>query len=208
MDHGRYRHDVFVSYSRVEEWPDWVENKFVRVLRHWLTAELGRTAEIFLDVRSIGPGDDWPEALERGLAESRAMIALWTRNYWASDWCRREHSAMMTRAEELRSRHGVAVPLVFPMRLHDSEPDLLPAAVRHLQMTDIRRFAEPFASSDSRLLEGLSGLLRTFCSRYAAAIAAIPGESFTWPLADYSARLATLEGDAAPGGQTSLPGLG
>lgn len=206
MTASRYRYDVFISYSRATDWPEWVEEKFTRVLRHWLSAEFGRRAEIFLDVRSIAPGQDWPAALEEGLAQSRAIIPLWSKLYFSSDWCRRELGAMLARRDHLRHELGVDVPLVFPMRIHDSEQEDLPQILHRLQSTDISKFADPFMQQGSALLEGLSQKLKAFCERAAPQILSVPEDSFSWPLTEYASYLTQLT--VEPQGQTSVPGRG
>jgi hypothetical protein len=206
MAEGRYRYDVFISYSRATDWPGWVEEKFTRVLRHWLSAELGRTAEIFLDVRSVGPGQDWPEALEEGLAQSRALISLLSKTYFSSDWCRRELGAMLARRDHLRDERGISLPLVFPMRIHDSEQKHVPEVLHSIQTIDISTFAEPFMQRESPLLEGLSRELRSFCEQAAPQILRVPEDSFRWPLAAYAHYLPRLT--VEPPGQTSVPGRG
>lgn len=189
-----YTHDVFVSYSRAESWPRFVSKHFVPVFKHWLAAELGRSGRIFLDTTSIGVGDRWPDELEFGLSRSRVMVALWSRNYFESQWCRRELSSMLARESAFRA-HDIKVPIIFPVVLHDCVgEDDVPDVVSDLQRLSIHEFADPFMRSNSRTREGLSSALRPLCSAVSAAIVGLSDEIVPFPSLDYSEPLASLTG--------------
>jgi hypothetical protein len=200
-----YRHDVFISYSRAAEWPRWVEDQFLPVFHHWLTAELGRDADIFLDTRSVLVGQRWPDELERGLAASRTIVPLWTVNYFSSDWCCREISSMLERSDRLRQRQ-LSDRVVFPLAIHDSAPEKVPPAVSHLQIVDIRACADPYVHPDSPRREELSGRLRAVCEQVAEHILAVPSDSYRWPLPDYTHYYQQIRRD--PPGQHFMPSLG
>jgi hypothetical protein len=200
-----YRHDVFLSYSRVQQWPAWVDRIFLPVIEHWLSAELGRDVVVFQDVRSIEPGQNWPSELEQGLAASRVMITLWSKTYFRSEWCRRELAALMARADQQRAR-GLSGQIIFPLAIHDSTGDDVPRAARKLQLQRIQRYADPFTHPDSPLREELSRELRQLCHHAAREISRIPDESFVWPTPDYSSYLRNL--DTGPPDETGRPSLG
>jgi TIR domain len=200
-----YRHDVFLSYSRMESWPRWVDNCLLDVLRHWLGVELARPVTIFRDVKNIQPGQHWPKEVEIGLAESRIMIALWCRSYFESEWCRRELSAMLARAYDFRER-GLGDQIIWPLVIHDSYRIGLPDVVRDMQVETIDDYAEPFMHPQSPLRERLSQAMKHVCKQLARQIEGVRDDSFAWPLADYSTFLAKL--DPPRRGKVSLPSLG
>ena len=66
---GGYAYDVFVSYSQ--------EDKQTGKIAEELTDLLSSSdVRVFLDRREIGPGSDWPDALDRALSGSRHMVAV------------------------------------------------------------------------------------------------------------------------------------
>jgi hypothetical protein len=123
-----YRYDVFLSYSRANSWPRFVDLHFRPILDHWLSAELGEPSRIFHDARAIEIGQRWPSEIDRGLRDSRVMVALLSRNYFQSDWCRRELASMLARAEWFREA-GLDDQVIFPIALHDCTTEDLPDPV-------------------------------------------------------------------------------
>lgn len=180
-----YEYDVFLSYSHSQHWPKWVEGHFLPVIRHWISAELGRDVTIFYDRDGVGAGEEWPDRLERALAASRTMITLWSRNYFRSEWCTRELSAHLKRAHYL-GRRGLSGNLVFPVAIHDSAAKDLPELVRTMHVKKVQNYADPFAHKDGPLVSELSRELRTFSEKAAHEIDTLPAETFAWPLRDYS----------------------
>jgi hypothetical protein len=108
--------DVFLSHSSADA---------DRVLR--LTARLRDGG---LRVWSIGPGEDIPRSIERGLATSRRIVACWSRQYWASEWVRAESGSVLffdPNNEKLR---------YLPVMLEDCEP---PETFARFNYLDYRR---------------------------------------------------------------------
>jgi hypothetical protein len=186
-----YKYDVFLSYSRAQQWPKWVRGVFLPIVEHWLSAELGRDVVIFHDARDIGIGHIWTGELEQGLASSRVMITLWSKNYFQSEWCLRELSAVLARADDFRSR-GLSGRIVFPVAIHDSTSEDLPELARSLQLESIQQFADPFTHEDSPLRESLSRTLQGLCRQAAQEITAVPDDTFSWPMLDYSSYIDRL----------------
>ena len=91
-----YEHDVFISYRRHGDWPGWVRNVFYRLLYHYLSEELGREAHIFLD-ENIRTGTAWPTYLKNALSKSRVLVALWSPQYFSSEWCLTEIASFIAR---------------------------------------------------------------------------------------------------------------
>jgi hypothetical protein len=201
-----YRYDVFLSYSRAQRWPSFVTNHLRPILDHWLGSELGTDARIFHDVDDIAPGQNWPRRIEEALAGSRVMVALFSRNYFQSEWCRNELAAMMCRARRLQE-HGLDDQVVFPLAIHDCHDESdLPAVVRPIQILRIHRYADPFMHPESALREDLSRALQPFCAQIARRVEQTDDATYLWPLADDTEFRNLLQ--LSPRVQTAIPMLG
>lgn len=76
------KYDVFLSYSRAD-------TERVAPLRD----ELRRLGyEVFFDVQSIDPGEQWKRRLERSIADSRAIVLCWSENTRGSEYITFEYS--------------------------------------------------------------------------------------------------------------------
>lgn len=88
-----YEHHIFVSYRRSDEdWVRWTRDNFVRALASLLRPRLGKVG-IYID-ESIETGASWPHHLALNLSRSRLMVAVLSRDYFQSDWCRLELALM------------------------------------------------------------------------------------------------------------------
>ena len=76
--------DVFLSYRRSNDWPTFIESHFYPKLQQWLDAWVGDDTKIFVDSRVIETGDSWPYRLADGLADSKIMLWLWSKQYFTS----------------------------------------------------------------------------------------------------------------------------
>jgi hypothetical protein len=103
---------IFLSYRRVDDEPPPRDPKggYVRQLHRELIWELGQlgapNAVFWLDRYMIYPGDEWSDKLLSALNKADLFVALLSRNYVESGWCKRELSTMAARigslAEDLR----------------------------------------------------------------------------------------------------------
>ena len=76
------KYDVFLSYSRAD-------TERVAPLRD----ELRRLGyEVFFDVQSIDPGEQWKRRLERSIASSRTIVLCWSENTRVSEYITFEYS--------------------------------------------------------------------------------------------------------------------
>lgn len=178
-----FRYDVFLSYSRGQSWPSFVTDHLRPILDHWLGSELGTDVRIFHDVNSIATGQRWPRQIAESLAGSRVMVALFSRNYFQSEWCRRELAAMMSRAERLHEQ-GFDDQVVFPLAIHDCHEADLPEVVRPIQILPIHSYADPFMHRESARRENLSQALRPFCDQIARRVEQIDDAMYMWPPGD------------------------
>lgn len=116
-----YEFDVFLSYSRKGSSPGWVHNHFLPKLRACLTDEIGYEPKVFVD-QEMNPGDVWPIRLEQMLTKSKILVAVYSAQYFRSDWCVAEWKSMAARESVL----GLACPdltrgLIFPVLYADSQ---------------------------------------------------------------------------------------
>lgn len=174
---GGYKYDVFLSYSRSGQWETFVDDTFEPILSHWLGEELGRTPVVFKDRTTMSIGQTWPETLEHALRASRVMVTLWSRQYFSSEWCRRELSFMLARANQFKVR-GVFNRIILPATIHDGNK--FPPFLSALQALNLAEYADPFMTERSALREKLSAKMQGFSRDAASAIETVPNDSFQW----------------------------
>lgn len=115
-----YQNHIFVSYKREELWTPWTRDRLKQLLISYLQPELGgERPEIFVD-EFIDIGADYVDTLAEQLATSMALVAIFSGDYFASDWCLHELDLMLDR---IGGRPG----LIFPVVVHDC--DSLPAPI-------------------------------------------------------------------------------
>jgi len=197
-----YKYDVFLSYSRSGQWEIFVDEVFEPILSHWLGEELGRTPAVFKDRAIMSIGQNWHETLERALQASRVMVTLWSRQYFSSEWCRRELSFMLARAKEFKFR-GVFDQIILPVTIHDGSR--FPPFLSPLQGLNLSEYADPFMTRRSLLREKLSVKLQEFSRDAASAIERVSNDSFQWDVS-YANHLAMFS--ELGGRQDRLPSLG
>ena len=173
-----YQYDVFLSYRRTNDWPRFVEYHFFPKFKHWLDAALGRTSSIFFDVRDIETGEAWPYRLANGLAHSKAMVCLWSREYFSSKWCAAEMGQMLARRKSLVGPLGPP-PLILAAVIHDSQ-DLDPS-LADIQRFPLQDYCNPWIAEGSPVAERLSMEIEKFARDVADALAKAPEYNPTWP---------------------------
>lgn len=173
-----YQYDVFLSYRRSNNWPRYVENHFFPMLKHWLDTILGRPSLIFFDVHDIETGEAWPYKLANGLACSKAMVCLWTKEYFGSEWCRAELTQMLARRKALAGPLGPP-PLILAAVIHDSR-DLDPT-LSDIQRFQLQKYANPWMANDSPAAEQLSMEIEKLAQDVANALEKAPSFDPAWP---------------------------
>lgn len=134
-----YKYDVFLSYSNSYPYNEWICECFLPLFEGYLREELGRKdIKIFLDRYEIRTGDDWRNRLRNSLVYSRCLVGIFTRTYFASEWCRRECAVMLHRERQyqFRSLHNPN-GLILGVQAHDGE--FYPDIVTSIQQSDFRR---------------------------------------------------------------------
>jgi hypothetical protein len=95
---ARFKHDIFISYSRVdnasvEDDPNrgWVA-QFSKHLEVALSKKVGRldTIKIWRDTRQIQGNQLFDRTIEEAIDNSAVFVALTSRGYLQSEYCRQE----------------------------------------------------------------------------------------------------------------------
>jgi hypothetical protein len=169
-----YAYDVFVSYRRANEWPRFLDGTFLPMFRHWLSAELDHEPRIFFDADLIETGNSWPHALAHGVAGSKVMLCLWSRQYFTSPWCLAELGHMLARRRALAD----PPPLVLAAVIHDGEH--IDPSLGDIQRFDIQSYANPWLARESATAEELSNRVRVLASHVAHALERAPDHDEKW----------------------------
>lgn len=174
-----YENDIFISYRRSDaDWVRWTRENFVRALTSLLRVRLG-AVKVFVD-ESIEDGASWPNHLAMSLSRSRVMVAVLSRDYFQSDWCRLE-LALMHHREKTGKYRTAANPrgLIIPVVIDDG--DCFPVEVQAMQGEPLHKFANPFMRPDSPNQEAMAELLRhKFCASIESALHATPAYDPDW----------------------------
>ena len=108
-----FRHDVFLSYARVDDQAAAGERGWVSAFEEHLRIALDRQAgrigsvKIWRDVGGIDGNQLFDRTITDALDASAVLVALTSRGYLASDYCRKEVAHFHRQAEE--DRHGLAI---------------------------------------------------------------------------------------------------
>jgi hypothetical protein len=117
-----YEYEIFISYRKVFPIKEWVYEHLLPFIRPYLESELNTRIRIFIDQSQIEQGDIWPARIKRALANSKCLIAVWSPNYFQSQWCMNEYKVM--RYREKRLGYGTAENpsgLILPLKVFDGQ---------------------------------------------------------------------------------------
>jgi hypothetical protein len=174
-----YENHIFISYRRSDDdWVRWTRENFVRALTALLNVRLGRV-KVFMDSK-IEDGAAWPNHLALSLSRSRIMVAVLSRDYFQSNWCRLE-LALMHHREKTGNFRTAANPwgLIIPVVIDDG--NCFPPEVQAMQGEPLHEFANPFMRPDSPKQEALAEVLRNkFCDSIERAIESTPPYDPEW----------------------------
>jgi hypothetical protein len=186
-----YEHDIFVSYMHDGQMQGWVGQHLVPFLESFVGNALNRPTKIFVDRAGIRTGDSWPSRLQRAIARSRCMVAVWSPLYFHSEWCRREAAAMLYREAQCGFRTADRPGgLIIPINVFDGQ--FFPRRAKEIQWLDCRKYwivGEGFIKTE-RYVE-FQDVLRTWADDVAIAIETAP----EWDAAWLTANLATIPDD-------------
>src|SRR5580693_9311658 len=82
-------YDLFLSYGHSDNEDGWI-SALVAAVQQEHARFFPQPLRIFFDRSSIRTMDDWEHRILRGLRSSKAMIALLSPAYFASQYCRTE----------------------------------------------------------------------------------------------------------------------
>ena len=151
----RSRKDIFISYGREDEVKD-----FVTKLKLYLE---GRRLSTWLDSTDIPSGSDWHAEIGVGLQNCRALIAIITKKYISSKFCKKELYGANTDGKK-----------IFPIIYEDFDLGAsgdLGAGVKYvigdINWTFFRKGKDNFDESLAKLIDGLkaAGIQGTVCPR-------------------------------------------
>ncbi len=169
---SEYLYDIFISYKRHREWDNWVQVHIRTLLDTYLTQELARAPEIFIDDK-IEIGADWPKRLGRNLGGAKILIPILSKDYFASDWCIHELDLMHGRF----MRHPEC-RIIIPLIRHDGE--MIPNEIRRIQSYDIKKFGNPDIQRKTPRYEQFSDVIGEIAPLIADAIQQAPTYDRSW----------------------------
>lgn len=199
---GAYDYDVFLSYRRAGYWPKFVDDHFFPKFEHWLYTTLGRAPSIFFDTRDIETGQSWPYRLAEGLARSKVMVCLWSKQYFSSQWCAAELSHMLARKQSLANDFG-PLPLVLAVVIHDGQN--IDPRLDGIQRFPLQSCCNPWIAEGSPTAELLSMKLQEFAEHVAHALDRVPEYDPLWTDLATTEFLTIFESKTI---QDALPSLG
>jgi hypothetical protein len=142
------------------------------LLDAYLTPELGRPPSIFID-EQIQPGVDWPMRLGGALGRARVLLAIFSRDYFGSEWCIHELDLMHSRSMRFPESR-----LIIPVIGHDG--DLIPNEIARLQPFDLSAFRNTDIQRKTPRFEQFSESVKTLAPNVAEAIESAPPFDDSW----------------------------
>lgn len=174
-----YEHHIFLSYRRSDQdWIRWTRENLARALRSLLRPSIGEVS-LYMD-EMIETGAPWPLHLALNHARSKLMVAVLSRDYFHSDWCRLE-LALMHNREQITGFRTAANPfgLIVPLIIDDGKH--FPPEVQAMQSREIHEFANPFIRKDSPKQEALADFLRAHvCPSIESMLERVPDYDPNW----------------------------
>ena len=148
-----FKHDVFVSYARLDDdfmLPGEERSRWLRTLKSILGTLLGqrlaRGPNIWMDISGIRGNEVFPEKIRSAASSSATLLVIMSPAYLASDWCRLELEAFLAAAgSEAEGR-------VFIVRREGIAYNKWPEALRDLGVSGYPFFQQDAESNDMRPL--------------------------------------------------------
>ena len=167
-----YQHDVFISYRRQELWTPWARDHFKKLLEAYLHQELAiKKPDIFIDER-IDVGADWVDELGLHLATSKALVVIFSADYFGSDWCLHELDLMLERCKTCDCK------LIIPVIVHDG--DLIPVEATRIQAKDFSKYRITHIIETTPMYQEFSQAMKQLAPDVHKAIQAAPDFNDAW----------------------------
>jgi TIR domain len=130
--------EVFISYRRVDNVPPGdgrnrhgFVNYLLRQVRSRLLEDGVPDAILWQDRSQIEPGDIWSEAILNALNRAELFVAIVSKNYIRSSWCKEELGVMKSRVDELGAPAGMR--RIFRVDKHKVPENEIPETLRSIQ---------------------------------------------------------------------------
>jgi hypothetical protein len=150
MPERDYAYDVFVSYTRDHPVGTWVSERFLRDFVGYLNEELGHKARVFYDRDELAPGDNWKQEIQRGLKESKVLVAVCSARYFGdSEYCQTEWYTFGDVSVGDWTVHRPRIPLKY------NDGDSFPEEANSTQQIDFSNanlIIEAFYKNDARAI--------------------------------------------------------
>lgn len=172
-----YEHDVFISYKREQCWTPWTRDHFKKLLKSYLQQDLGHEPDIFVDERIV-VGADWVDSLAEHLAKSRVLVAIFSADYFGSDWCVHELDMMLERSQACHGAKAEDARLIIPVVVHDGH--LIPKPVKRLQPADFAAYRIAHINDASADYHEFSKEMKKLSPMVAKAIQGTPVFDAAW----------------------------
>jgi TIR domain len=158
----------------------WVHQHLLPFLQSFVGNALNRPLQIFVDRKGISSGDSWPLRIQRALAQSRCLLAVWSPLYFHSTWCRKECASMLYR-ETQRGFRTLNNPagLVIPINVFDEQ--FFPDKARKIEWLDLRDYwivGEGFAKTEKYVQ--FQDRLRDWSPQVASTVQRAPSWEESW----------------------------
>lgn len=198
-----YKYEVFISYRRHGQWPQWVKEQFLPLFDHWLGEELGTDYAIYID-QNMKEGLSWPDELAYALSHSKVLVPLWSRQYFYSKWCQAELAHMLARQKECKlGTNKNRQCLIVPAIIHDGQDR--PKFISDISCLEIQDCTSIRMAKGSPKGEELEDRIKKWVPSIARAIESAPKHNPEW--LDLTAdEFLRLFNSTAPR-QTQLPGF-
>jgi MinD-like ATPase involved in chromosome partitioning or flagellar assembly len=186
-----YEHDLYFSYARSQLTTEWVYKHLLPLIQAHLELELGEKANVFFDRAEITAGQEWVGVQRRALLQSRLLLAIWSRPYFASRWCLAEFRTFLRRSELVNKN------LIVPLTIHDG--DSFPPEAQVFQWADFREFmivGEAFTKSERYL--GFDDAVRNLCRVIAPLLKSVPPLNPKWPVIEPKDEITTSPAIGVP----------
>jgi hypothetical protein len=168
---------MFISYKRQECWTPWTRDHFKKLLQGYLQQDLGRAPEIFVDER-ITVGSDWVDSLAEHLACSRVLVAIFSADYFGSDWCVHELDLMLERSQAIPHAKADDARLIIPVIVHDG--DLIPVPVKRIQPDHLEKYRIAYINESTSDYHDFSKAIRDLSPMVANAVTSAPDFEAKW----------------------------
>lgn len=131
-----YIYHIFFSYKRDPLTLTW-HREVVKRIKLYVCNELNipqDNLKIFFDEKTIEAGDDWEDELRDAIKTSKCLVAIWSPEYFHSNWCLIEFHSFLDRQEMLNKKG-----LIIPASYHDGKH--FPEVARAIQFLDFSEYA-------------------------------------------------------------------